>query len=156
MLPVLQTKVGNSAQPAFTVPSTFPAAGKSARVEVNGVDVAFTRTSSTLITLRSACRAGSIVNFYETDTPNSSGLVWFGTLDFPSIAGLATADLTVAIPGAEVGDIVTYGLPAVTTAGLVFDGFVSAADTVKFRASNITAGALNAYSGNYRISVSKA
>lgn len=77
-------------------------------------------------------------------------------LDFPSIAAAASADLTIAVPGAAVGDSVELGLPAAPTAGLIFQGFVSAADTVTVRATNITAGAVDAASATYRATVHKA
>lgn len=77
-------------------------------------------------------------------------------LDFASIAAAASADLTVAVAGAAVGDAVSLGLPAAPTAGLVFQGFVSAANTVTVRATNITAGAVDAASATYRATVYKA
>lgn len=74
-------------------------------------------------------------------------------LDFPSIAAAASADLTIALPGAAVGDAVSLGLPAAPAAGLIFNGFVSAADVVTVRATNITAGAVDAASATYRVSL---
>lgn len=77
-------------------------------------------------------------------------------LDFASIASTASADLTITVAGAAVGDSVSVGLPAAPTAGLIFMGFVSAANTVTVRASNITAGAVDAASATYRATVIKA
>lgn len=77
-------------------------------------------------------------------------------LDFPSISAVSQADLTIAVPGAAVGDTVELGLPAAPAAGLTFDAFVSAADTVTVRATNVTAGAVNAASATYRVVVRKA
>lgn len=74
------------------------------------------------------------------------------SLDFPSIAAAASADLTIALPGAAVNDSVSLGLPAAPTAGLVFQAFVSAADTVTVRATNITAAAVDAAPATYRVS----
>lgn len=74
-------------------------------------------------------------------------------LDFPSIAAAASADLTIALPGAVVGNAVYLGLPAAPTAGLVFQSFVSAPDVVTVRATNITAGAVDAVSATYRVSL---
>lgn len=76
-------------------------------------------------------------------------------LDFPSIAAVASADLTIAVLGAVVGESVSLGLPAAPTAGLVFNAFVSAAGVVTVRASNITAGAVDAASATYRVTVHK-
>lgn len=77
-------------------------------------------------------------------------------LDFAAIAAAASADLTIAVAGAAVGDSVSLGLPAAPAAGLLFFGFVSAADTVTVRAMNITAGAVDAVSATYRATVHKA
>lgn len=77
-------------------------------------------------------------------------------LDFPSLAAAASADLTIAVPGAAVGNSVSLGRPAAPTAGLIFQAFVSAADTVTVRATNITAGAVDAVSASYRVTVLKA
>lgn len=85
-----------------------------------------------------------------------SDLTASAALDFASIAAAASADLTITVSGAAVGDAVSIGLPAAPTAGLIFMGFVSAANTVTVRATNITAGAVDAASATYRATVHKA
>jgi hypothetical protein len=65
------------------------------------------------------------------------------SLNFGSIDAAAQADLTIAITGAVVGDEVIMALPAAPAAGLIFNAFVSAADTVTVRASNITAAPID-------------
>lgn len=75
------------------------------------------------------------------------------TLDFPSIAVNAKADLTVALNGVAVGDAVFLGLPAAPAAGIVFNAFVSAANVVTIRASNTSAGAVDPASAAYRVIV---
>ncbi len=75
------------------------------------------------------------------------------TLDFGSIAAAGQADLTITVTGASVGDSVQLGLPAAPTAGLVFNAFVSAANTVTIRATNITAAAIDPASATYRATV---
>lgn len=85
-----------------------------------------------------------------------SDLTVAAALDFASIAAAASADLTITVPGAAVGDAVSLGLPAAPTAGLIFQAFVSAANTVTVRATNITAGAVDAASATYRATVLKA
>lgn len=75
------------------------------------------------------------------------------TLDFASINAVSSADLTITLPGAAVGNTVSLGLPAAPQAGLVFFAFVSAANTVTVRAMNITAGALDAASASYTVSI---
>ncbi len=77
-------------------------------------------------------------------------------LDFASIATTATGDLTIAVPGAAVGDPVSLGLPAAPAAGLVFFAFVSAADVVTVRAMNITGTGVDAASATYKVAVHKA
>lgn len=71
------------------------------------------------------------------------------SLDFASIAAAASADLTITVTGAAVGDAVVGALPAAPAAGLVFNVFVSAANTVTVRASNITALAVDAAAATY-------
>lgn len=77
-------------------------------------------------------------------------------LDFASIAAAASADLTIAVPGAAVGESVSLGLPVAPQAGLIFQAFVSAAGVVTVRATNITAGPVDAASATYRVTVLKA
>lgn len=77
-------------------------------------------------------------------------------LDFASIAAAASADLTITVAGAAVGDAVALGLPAAPAAGLVFFGFVSAANTVTVRAMNITGSGVDAALATYRATVFKA
>ena len=75
------------------------------------------------------------------------------TLDFPSIAAVSQANLTITVTGAAVGDEVMLSLPAAPTAGIVFNAFVSAANTVTVRATNVTAGAIDPASATYGVIV---
>lgn len=75
------------------------------------------------------------------------------TLDFGSIAAAASEDLTITVSGAVVGYSTTHGLPAAPAAGITWDSFVSAADTVTIRATNITASAVDPASATYRATV---
>lgn len=65
------------------------------------------------------------------------------SLDFASINAAASEDLTITVPGAKINDSTWIGLPAAPTAGIIFQAFVSAADTVTVRATNITAAPVN-------------
>lgn len=76
-----------------------------------------------------------------------------GALNFPSIASQAQADLTLTVTGAAVGDSVALGLPAAPAAGLAFNAFVSAANTVTVRASNVSAGAVDEASLTFNVIV---
>jgi hypothetical protein len=76
------------------------------------------------------------------------------TLDFPSIAATGgTQDLTITVTGAATGDRVCLGLPAAPSAGVVFNAFVSAANTVTVRATNCTGGAIDPASASYSVQV---
>lgn len=74
-------------------------------------------------------------------------------LDFGSIAAAASADLTITVTGSAVNDGVVLGLPAAPTAGIVYQAFVSAVNTVTVRATNITAGAIDPASQTFRVVV---
>ena len=75
------------------------------------------------------------------------------SLDFPSVAAASSQDLTITVTGAAVNDSVALGLPATPTAGIVFSAFVSAANTVKVRATNITASAIDPAAFTARVTV---
>jgi hypothetical protein len=76
------------------------------------------------------------------------------TLDFPSIPATGgTQDLTVAVPGAAVGDTVLLGPPTTLNAGVHPYGFVSSAGVVTIRCTNSTDGALDPASATWRVSV---
>lgn len=75
------------------------------------------------------------------------------SLNFPEIAAASQANLTITVTGAAVGDEVVMALPAAPAAGLVFNAFVSAANTVTIRASNITASPVDAGAATYGVIV---
>ena len=75
------------------------------------------------------------------------------TLDFPSIAAVSQATLTITVTGAVVGDEVAMGLPAAPAAGIVFNAYVSAANTVTIRATNVTAAPVDPASASYSVLV---
>jgi len=78
------------------------------------------------------------------------------TIDFPSITAASTSDSTgITVTGAAVGDAVFVGTPATIEAGLVVTGYVSATNTVKVRAANVTALAINPASGAFKVVVIK-
>jgi hypothetical protein len=63
------------------------------------------------------------------------------TLNFPNPGGSAVAVLTVTVTGAQVGDVVAIGAPAVSVVTganqTVYTGYVSAANTVTIQCSII-------------------
>lgn len=90
------------------------------------------------------------------DGSGAQDLSAVASLDFPSIAAAASADLTIAVAGASVGDAVSLGLPAAPTAGIIYQAWVSAIDTVSVRATNITAGAIDPVAADFRVTIHKA
>jgi hypothetical protein len=74
-------------------------------------------------------------------------------LDFPSVAAAGQQSLTITVTGAAVGDEVIVALPAAPAAGLVFNAFVSAANTVTIRATNVTASPVDPASATYGVIV---
>lgn len=65
------------------------------------------------------------------------------SLTWGAIAGGGTATQTITVAGAATGDRVSLGLPAAgITAGLVANAWVSSANTVTVRLTNITAGSI--------------
>lgn len=87
-----------------------------------------------------------------------SGLNLTGSasLDFASANAGLSADLTIAVPGAVLGDVVALGVPnAAVVANSSFSAFVSAADVVTVRFNNHSAGALNPAAGVFTVKVVK-
>lgn len=97
--------------------------------------------------------AATSIKVTSTGTAVTKLLSATATLDFPNTLSVTSSDLTVTVTGAAVGDAVFIGLPAAPTAGIIFQGFVSAVNTVTVRASNFTAGAINPASATYRVVV---
>ena len=75
------------------------------------------------------------------------------SLNFGEIAAAAQANLTITVTGAAVGDEVVLALPAAPAAGIVFNAFVSAANTVTIRATNVTAEAVDPAAATYGVIV---
>lgn len=75
------------------------------------------------------------------------------TLDFPSIAAGASAELAIGVSLSAVGDAVICGAPATIEAGLVWNAYVSAGGTVKVRLSNITAAAIDPASASWTVTI---
>lgn len=75
------------------------------------------------------------------------------TLDFGPIAAGTQADLTLTVTGAQTGDTVALGLPPAPTAGIVWNAFVSATNTVTLRASNISGSPVDPVAALYKVKV---
>ena len=72
-------------------------------------------------------------------------------IDFPSLIAGASSGSSVTFTGAVLGDAVFLGLPSNNSTGLVYQAYVSAADTVIVRATNASTGTVDAPSGTFRI-----
>lgn len=83
----------------------------------------------------------------------SDSLEASAALNFPSTAANASSDLTIAVVGAALGDIVTLGIPhAAMTAG-TYTAWVSAVDVVTVRFVNNTIGAIDPASATFKVRV---
>ena len=69
------------------------------------------------------------------------------SLDFPSIAGGETAELTIDADDARAGDVVALGPPAFLDVGLVATGYVNASNEIVVRLHNTTAAAIDPSAG---------
>lgn len=77
-------------------------------------------------------------------------------LDFGSTNAQTSSDLTIAVPGAALGDPVILGVPnGATLTNSSFSAWVSAVDVVKVRFMNASAGSLNPASGSFTVIVIK-
>lgn len=75
------------------------------------------------------------------------------TLDFGNIIVGASADLTITVTGAAVGDAVDLGPPAAPDASITYTAFVSAANTVTVRSHNVGTLAVDQASATFRATV---
>lgn len=75
------------------------------------------------------------------------------SLNFGSIGAGLAADLTITLTGAVAGDLVAVAAPAALEAGLSYNAFVSAANTVTVRVMNNTAGAVDPAAANWTVAV---
>ncbi len=105
-----------------------------------------------LLSLTNAADKAAIAqaNFENLDTKILRGSQ---VINFGSINGAASEDQTITVTGAVAGDMVLIGLPAAIETGLVFTAFVSAANTVTLRASNITGSPINPASATFNAMV---
>jgi hypothetical protein len=98
----------------------------------------------TLTTVGVKIGAGAAISTYLQD---------LAALDFPSIAAGTTANLTVTVAGAAVGDTAVATPNGAPEAGLVWSAYVSAADTVTVRLGNVTAAPIDPADRIWRCSV---
>ncbi|UOF78540.1 hypothetical protein [Caudoviricetes sp.] len=78
------------------------------------------------------------------------------TVDFASTAAtVCSANAQITVTGAAVNDTVLVGPPATVAQGSMFQGYVSAADTVQIKHCNMSAGAIDPASATYAVAVFK-
>lgn len=78
------------------------------------------------------------------------------TLDFGKTPGQTSADLTITVKGAALGDVVSVGVPhASVAANSSFSAWVSAADTVTVRFNNYSTRAIDPAKGSFRAQVTR-
>ena len=59
------------------------------------------------------------------------------SLNFPSVAAGATAELTISVVGAQIGDVVFASPETTLEADLLWSAYVSATDVVTVRVGNL-------------------
>lgn len=75
------------------------------------------------------------------------------SISFAALAPQQGTFTNVVFSGASLSDIIGLGLPANSTIGLIWKGFVQATGTVQLQAFNASSGTITPISGNYTIQV---
>ena len=88
-----------------------------------------------------------------TTTLHTHTLYATASLNFSSIAANAIGVLTVTVTGAVAGATVKLGPPAAIEAGLIWCGYVSAADTVTIRIHNTSGSAVDPVAATWSVRV---
>ncbi len=101
------------------------------------------------------------INWFVTSGPTrytlAKTLTATAVLNFPNTAAGASSDLTIALPGAAIGDIVGLGVDnASVNANSCYTAWVSAANTVTVRFNNYQLlAAIDPAAGTFRVNVTK-
>lgn len=156
--------VGNS-DTAVVANSTWMAVGQYVLVEGPGTFIVTDLPNATSATLQfvsasgdlpagSTLTSGSAV--VAAGAPGISTLTATSTLNFGNTSAQTSADLTIAVSGAEEGDPVSLAVPAAAVnSNSSYSAWVSAADTVTVRFNNYSAGAINPASADFTVIVFK-
>lgn len=67
------------------------------------------------------------------------------TIAYTVVPANTSQDVNATLTNAQIGDVVSFGLPSTVTAGLMFNGYVPATGTIALRAANITAASIAAF-----------
>lgn len=90
-----------------------------------------------------------------TNICSTVNLIGSAELDFGSVAPQTSEDLTIAVVGAALGDVVSIGCPAPPDIDSCYTAFVSAADTVTVRFNNYSLGTIDPAAGEFNVIVFK-
>ena len=123
-------------KPAITPPSAFPADSLPTALSEFAADP--------------SSNASFDVDAWRADL---NILTATATLDFPSISANSNQELTITVTGAAVGDVVQLAAPAAINENLLWAGYVSSANTVTVRLSNIDGGSINPISATWGCAV---
>jgi hypothetical protein len=107
------------------------------------------------ILLRGLAQEGSDVSQSLKELSFSTVISVTGSITYGAILTLATGTGTITVNGAVVGDAVVLGMAAAPIAGIVYQGYVSAANTVTVRAFNVTAGSITPGATTFNVIVIK-
>ncbi len=123
-----------------------------AKEKISELDAAGTLDGTELVPV---VQGGDTVRTTTQNIANTKMLTGSAALNFGDTAAGASADLTIAVTGAVVGNVVALGVPhAATVANGVFTAWVSAADvvTVRFTNTNLVTS-LNPASATFNVRV---
>ncbi len=121
-----------------------------------GGDAGFERTASNTMSVTDGGGGSGKLRIDRTNGTAISGVMSnTAALDYSSIAANATTELTITVTGAAAGDSVQVNPNGAPETGLIWSGYVSAADTVTVRLANVTTGAIDPASRTWRATVTK-
>jgi len=110
--------------------------------------------SAPVVALNGATRFNQTMLGQIDNSPITKHLKASASLDFPQIAANGgTADVTMRVHAAAVGDDVWVCTNGAPRTGIVLAAWVSAVDTVTVRATNVTTAAINPGRATYRVHV---
>jgi len=95
-------------------------------------------------------QGGTVASYYHLRTYLTATL---SAYNFASVAAHTTSTTTVTVIGATTSDFVIVRLSTAAESGMVYDAYVSAADTVTIRAINTTAAIIDPSSRDYIVLV---
>ena len=89
-------------------------------------------------------------------TPLQKAISVVATLDFPATPKNNASDLTINVPGAAIGDVVSLGVPVnAVMPNSCYTAWVSASDVVTIRFNNYSTSNHNPPLGSFRVELRK-